>query len=135
MREFPSDIGFTPAVKAVQERKGSRVSYARMEWGRGWQTTVTPDLAAFLIPGLTVGLQPESPWDQPRERQERAGTSAHAPSHGPRLRRTNHWSGQPTAQAFWQSLALCLWAAAQPRAPLAFKYGGLLGNTGLCVCL
>ena len=48
MREFPSDIVFTPAVKAVQERKGSRVSYARMERGRGWQTTVTPDLAAFL---------------------------------------------------------------------------------------
>jgi uncharacterized protein len=48
MREFPSDIVFTPAVKAVQERKGSRVSDARMERGRGWQTTVTPDLAAFL---------------------------------------------------------------------------------------
>ena len=48
MREFPSDIVFTPAVKAVQERQGSRVSDARMERGRGWQTTVTPDLAAFL---------------------------------------------------------------------------------------
>jgi hypothetical protein len=48
MREFPSDIVFTPAVKAVQERQGSRASYARMERGHGWQTTVTPDLAAFL---------------------------------------------------------------------------------------
>ena len=35
MREFPSDIAFTPAVKAVQQRKGSRGSYARMERGRG----------------------------------------------------------------------------------------------------
>ncbi|MDB5352400.1 MAG: Pyridoxamine 5-phosphate oxidase [Planctomycetota bacterium] len=48
MSEFPSDIAFTPAVKAVQERKGSRRGYARMERGRGWQTTITPDLAALL---------------------------------------------------------------------------------------
>src|SRR4051794_16060499 len=48
MRQVPSDIAFTPAVKAIQERKGSRSSYAGMERGHGWQTTVTPDLAAFL---------------------------------------------------------------------------------------
>ncbi len=48
MRTFPSDVAFTPAVKAVQEVKGSRQSYARMETGRGWRTTVTPDLADFL---------------------------------------------------------------------------------------
>jgi hypothetical protein len=30
-REYTSDVAFTPAVKAVQERKGSRKSYARME--------------------------------------------------------------------------------------------------------
>ena len=48
MRTFPSDVAFTPAVKAVQEQKGSRQSYARMEQGGGWQTTVTPDLAEFL---------------------------------------------------------------------------------------
>jgi len=45
---FPSDVAFTPAVKAVQQRKGSRHSYARMEKGRGWRTTVTPDLVEFL---------------------------------------------------------------------------------------
>src|SRR5206468_4544575 len=48
MRTFPSDVAFTPAVKAVQEARGSRQSYARMEKGRGWRTTVTPDLADFL---------------------------------------------------------------------------------------
>ena len=37
MRTFPSDVAFTPAVKAVQEVKGSRQSYARMEKGRGWR--------------------------------------------------------------------------------------------------
>src|SRR5437868_2040171 len=48
MRTFPSDVAFTPAVKAVQQVKGSRQSYARMEKGRGWRTTVTPALAEFL---------------------------------------------------------------------------------------
>ena len=43
-----SDVGFTPAVKAVQERKGSRRGYRRMEEKGGWRTKVTPDLAAFL---------------------------------------------------------------------------------------
>jgi predicted pyridoxine 5'-phosphate oxidase superfamily flavin-nucleotide-binding protein len=48
MKSFPSDIAFTPAVKAIQEQNGSRKSYARMERGEGWQTTVTPELAEFL---------------------------------------------------------------------------------------
>jgi uncharacterized protein len=48
MGQIPSDIAFTPAVKAIQERKGSRQNYARMERSSGWQTTVTPDLAEFL---------------------------------------------------------------------------------------
>ncbi len=48
MRENVSDIAFTPAVKAVQERKGSRKGYARMEAKGGWQRAVTDDLAAFI---------------------------------------------------------------------------------------
>jgi predicted pyridoxine 5'-phosphate oxidase superfamily flavin-nucleotide-binding protein len=48
MQSRPSDIAFTPAVKAIQERKGSRRNYANMEEIRGWQTTVTPELAGFL---------------------------------------------------------------------------------------
>jgi uncharacterized protein len=48
MNEFPSDIAFTPAVKAIQKRKGSRGSYYRMEQSGGWQTAVTPELAEFL---------------------------------------------------------------------------------------
>ena len=43
-----SDIAFTPAVKALQERNGSRAGYGRMEEKGGWRDTVTPDLAAFL---------------------------------------------------------------------------------------
>lgn len=45
---YPSDIAFTPSVKAIQARKGSRENYARMEQGDGWATEVTPPLAAFI---------------------------------------------------------------------------------------
>ncbi len=48
MRQYPSDVAFTPAVKAAQAAKGSRASYARVERGRGWQTAVTPELTEFL---------------------------------------------------------------------------------------
>lgn len=48
MRQYPSDIAFTPAVKAVQTRKGSRVAYSKLEEGRGWQTTVTRELESFV---------------------------------------------------------------------------------------
>src|SRR6516164_2226907 len=47
MRQYPSDIAFTPGVKAVQTAKGSRAGYARAEH-QGWRTRVTPDLAEFL---------------------------------------------------------------------------------------
>ncbi len=43
-----SDIAFSPAVKAQQERLGSRVGYARMEEKGGWQDRVTNDLAGFI---------------------------------------------------------------------------------------
>jgi predicted pyridoxine 5'-phosphate oxidase superfamily flavin-nucleotide-binding protein len=48
MRRYASDVAFTPAVKGIQVEKGSRAAYARMEWGSGWETTVTPVLEAFL---------------------------------------------------------------------------------------
>lgn len=46
--EFSSDIAFTPTVKALQTRKGSRHGYAQMEARGGWKTAITPDLAAFI---------------------------------------------------------------------------------------
>lgn len=48
MPKFPSDVAFTPAVKAGQARRGSRHIYAKVESGRSWQTTITPQLAGFL---------------------------------------------------------------------------------------
>lgn len=44
----PSDVAFTPSVKAIQSRLGSRKSYARMEEGDGWETEVTDELAGFI---------------------------------------------------------------------------------------
>jgi len=45
---YPSDIAFTPWVKAEQKRMGSRGAYAHMEEGSGWQTRITPELEEFM---------------------------------------------------------------------------------------
>jgi hypothetical protein len=46
-RTYASDVAFTPAVKAIQARKGSREAYGRVE-RRGWRTEVDENLGAFL---------------------------------------------------------------------------------------
>jgi hypothetical protein len=43
-----SDVAFTPTVKTIQERLGSRQSYSRMEQSRGWSRTIDSDLAGFI---------------------------------------------------------------------------------------
>lgn len=50
---FASDIAFSPAVKAIQARKGSREAYARSEQ-RGWRTEVDDNLAAFLADANSI---------------------------------------------------------------------------------
>jgi uncharacterized protein len=45
---FSSDVAFTPAVKAIQARKGSRESYAHVEESGGWRTDIDENLAGFL---------------------------------------------------------------------------------------
>jgi predicted pyridoxine 5'-phosphate oxidase superfamily flavin-nucleotide-binding protein len=45
---YSSDVAFTPAVKAVQARKGSRAAYADVEARGGWRTEIDDNLAAFL---------------------------------------------------------------------------------------
>ena len=51
-----SDIAFTPTVKAIQSRKGSRHAYARMEQGAGWQAAITPELATFIAEQTSIYL-------------------------------------------------------------------------------
>ncbi|OYU47345.1 MAG: pyridoxamine 5'-phosphate oxidase [Rhizobiales bacterium PAR1] len=49
MPQIPSsNIAFTPTIKAIQQRKGSRHGYAQMEARGGWQTTITSELATFI---------------------------------------------------------------------------------------
>lgn len=47
-RIYSSDVAFTPAVKAVQARKGSREAYAHVEQRGGWRTEIDEQLSAFL---------------------------------------------------------------------------------------
>jgi predicted pyridoxine 5'-phosphate oxidase superfamily flavin-nucleotide-binding protein len=42
------DVAFTPAVRAMQERHGSRRAYAKLDANGGWSNTVTAELAAFV---------------------------------------------------------------------------------------
>ena len=53
---YSSDVAFTPSVKAVQARKGSRRAYERMEQKGAWQTRITPELAAFIEVQTSVFL-------------------------------------------------------------------------------
>jgi len=48
MKSPRSDVAFTPSVKAIQARKGSRDAYRRMEENGGWQQDITDELAAFI---------------------------------------------------------------------------------------
>jgi predicted pyridoxine 5'-phosphate oxidase superfamily flavin-nucleotide-binding protein len=48
MKHSASDVAFTPAVKSIQQRLGSRPTYERVEQGPGWARTITEDLAGFI---------------------------------------------------------------------------------------
>jgi uncharacterized protein len=62
---YASDVAFTPTVKAMQERMGSRDAYARMESERGWRTALSPDLQAFVEAQTSVFLATASAGGQP----------------------------------------------------------------------
>jgi len=62
---YPSDVAFTPAVKEVQARKGSRRAYGRMEEGGSWQTEITSDLARFIAAQRSVFLATANAQGQP----------------------------------------------------------------------
>jgi predicted pyridoxine 5'-phosphate oxidase superfamily flavin-nucleotide-binding protein len=62
---YSSDVAFTPAVKAIQTRKGSRNGYASMERRGGWRTTITLDLAAFIGEQVSVFLATANADGQP----------------------------------------------------------------------
>ena len=62
---YSSDVAFTPTVKAIQSRKGSRPGYASMEERGSWETRITPDLAEFIAHQTSVFLGTASSDGQP----------------------------------------------------------------------
>jgi uncharacterized protein len=65
VQKYSSDIAFTPSIKSVQTRKGSRHAYRRMEERDAWQTRITPDLAAFIEAQTSIFLGTVSAEGQP----------------------------------------------------------------------
>ena len=61
---YASDVAFTPAVKAIQARKGSREAYARAE-EKGWRTEIDDNLAAYLAEANSFYLATASRDGQP----------------------------------------------------------------------
>ena len=61
----PSDIAFTPAVKARQAENGSRIGYAKFESTRGWESQVTPILAEFIAAQTSMYIATANAQGQP----------------------------------------------------------------------
>ncbi|UZE48645.1 pyridoxamine 5'-phosphate oxidase family protein [Rhodopseudomonas sp. P2A-2r] len=64
-QHYSSDVAFTPAVKAIQARKGSREAYARVEQNGGWRSEVDDHLAAVLAEADSLFLATASADGQP----------------------------------------------------------------------
>ena len=62
---YSSDVAFSPAVKAIQARKGSRRGYAQVEENGGWRTEVDDNLEAFLAETNSLFLATASADGQP----------------------------------------------------------------------
>jgi hypothetical protein len=60
-----TDVAFSPSVKAMQQRLGSRAAYARLEAKGGWQSAITPELAAFVAARDSFYLATASAQGQP----------------------------------------------------------------------
>ncbi len=61
MNQYVSDIAFSPAVKAVQEKRGSRAAYA----ARDFRDHIEPDIAAFIAERNSFYLATASADGQP----------------------------------------------------------------------
>src|ERR1700722_18216682 len=62
---YSSDVAFTPAVKAVQNRKGSRSLYAEVEQNGGWRAEIDADPTPFPAGQNSMFLAPASADGQP----------------------------------------------------------------------
>jgi len=60
-----TDVAFSPAVQAVQARRGSRRAYANLEKRGGFRSAITPELAAFIAQRDSFFLATASAQGQP----------------------------------------------------------------------
>jgi predicted pyridoxine 5'-phosphate oxidase superfamily flavin-nucleotide-binding protein len=51
---YSSDVAFTPRVKDIQARRGSRKAFAHREEAGAWPTRITPDLAQLIAEQRSV---------------------------------------------------------------------------------
>ena len=65
LHTFTSDVAFTPTVKAIQTRKGSRHAYARMEQGGSWASAITPEIKTFIEGAISMYMATASSTGQP----------------------------------------------------------------------
>ena len=65
LHAYSSDVAFTPAVKAIQTRKGSREAYAHVEARGGWRSEIDGNLAAFLADANSLYFATASADGQP----------------------------------------------------------------------
>jgi len=62
---YSSDVAFTPTVKAIQDRKGSRHGYAQREHKGAWPTRISADLKSFIEGQTSVFLATANAEGQP----------------------------------------------------------------------
>jgi predicted pyridoxine 5'-phosphate oxidase superfamily flavin-nucleotide-binding protein len=65
VQSYSSDVAFTPAVKEIQARKGSRQAYAQVEQNGGWRTEIDDNLTAFLADANSLYFATASADGQP----------------------------------------------------------------------
>lgn len=62
---YSSDVAFTPTVKEIQSRRGSRHGYAQREQKGAWPTVITEDLKGFIEAQTSVFLATANAEGQP----------------------------------------------------------------------
>jgi predicted pyridoxine 5'-phosphate oxidase superfamily flavin-nucleotide-binding protein len=64
-RPYSSDVAFTPTVKEIQSRRGSRHGYAQREQKGAWPTAITEDLKGFIESQTSIFLATANAEGQP----------------------------------------------------------------------
>ena len=69
---YPSDVVFTPTVKALQEARGSRHAYARVEQRGGWPSRLAVAMNSVVCASMKPRTSSVMPVWKPRPCSMRA---------------------------------------------------------------